>query len=665
MATGNTLKDNGKTIGSGRVFDDGVRTLTMNNFYVATSGKATWLTKVYVYGAPGGAFNGASVRIAVYGSGSNDLGASHSKTANRLYEATISTVDGWNEHVLPTPIALPVYSGSGAIQKFGIGITLLSSSAYIAADNTSSGVSTSIQSSTVSGLWFSEPSSGGSATPSDRGSFLYDPDGASTSGGVFNFWNGADVEVTDVNPGGGTTAVTKTVAASWKVRAAVAKTSVTTWKVRARITAKTVAASWKVRQAIAKTAAASWRVRQALAKTVPASWNVLGALSSVTKTLATSWRVSAALTKAVASSWKVRAALSKSVASSWRVRAALSKTVAASWKVRGAIAKAIAASWSVRTTVGKAVAASWNVLSNAGFVVKTMTTTWKVRQRIVDATPASWAVRQAITSAAPVSWSVRTALVKSVNAAWSVRNVLLRTVQTSWNVLSNLVFRDITLDVKPLPSRWIITPLTHENVEELVSTNIFTDPRLTKLGSVISSNGTTAIVDGGYLWTRTATGAARLIVSASAPQADTTYLFRMTITASRTQSDLKLYYRPSAAATSGQVLMDTINLVAGEPLDVAYIVTTSSVAPNATTSGFGIITNVAAAGETYTLTNVHVEPTTEIKPYINGSMPDTDYVRYEWVGAVDGSFSTRTVISRDLDLSIQALPDRFHIEQED
>lgn len=203
MATGNTLKDNGKTIGSGRIFDDGTRTLVINNFYVATAGKATWLTKVHFYGAPGGAFSGGSVRVAVYGSGSNDLNTSHSKTLNRVYEATISTLDGWNEHVLPTPIALPVYSGSGPIQKFGIGITLLSSNAYIAADNTASGVTTSVQSSSLSGLFFSEGlSSSGVANPLDRGSFLYDPDGASASGGSFNFWNGADVEVTDVDPGG-------------------------------------------------------------------------------------------------------------------------------------------------------------------------------------------------------------------------------------------------------------------------------------------------------------------------------------------------------------------------------------------------------------------------------------------------------------------------------
>lgn len=196
MATGNVLKDNGYTI-TGRIFDDGFPTITANNFYCATPGKALWITKLRFYGPAGGAFAGSTVRLSLFVPG-NPLDTTGNVNTNRVYTTTTTSADGWNEITLPTPVAMPVYSGTGAIQKISVGIMLTTNTAYVA-DNALT--SAAVQSGTISGLYISANTD--SNTPVNRGSFQYNPETGGSGAGTFNFWNGADIEVTDVNPSGG------------------------------------------------------------------------------------------------------------------------------------------------------------------------------------------------------------------------------------------------------------------------------------------------------------------------------------------------------------------------------------------------------------------------------------------------------------------------------
>lgn len=194
MASGSVFKDSGYTINSARVFDDGAPLSGIEHFYVSTPGKATWVTGLKFYAPSGGAFNSTRIKLHLY-IPANDLSVTGTLATNRTDTLDVIVVDGWNEFSLPTPRALPVYSGSGPIQKFSVAVEIgFTNTAYVADNQMSDNV---VPSPTISGLTFSEDTSAaGSATPLSRGSFLY---GSGTKG-LFPFWNGADIQVTDVNP---------------------------------------------------------------------------------------------------------------------------------------------------------------------------------------------------------------------------------------------------------------------------------------------------------------------------------------------------------------------------------------------------------------------------------------------------------------------------------
>lgn len=193
MSEGNVFKDNGYVVTTDERFsDEGAKLLTETLFYIATPGYKTWATKLMFFN-PDGAGNllGSTVKIMLFSPGIDTI-VSPVESPVFIFDTTIDTT-GWNEWVLPTPIALPVYSGIGPIQKFGL--ALYSESGYYIAAN-----KRNIASGLV-GLYSSEADSDENGIPSKQGYFKYGetfpPEGLA---GVFNWWNGMDVQVTDVDP---------------------------------------------------------------------------------------------------------------------------------------------------------------------------------------------------------------------------------------------------------------------------------------------------------------------------------------------------------------------------------------------------------------------------------------------------------------------------------
>lgn len=192
MAEGNIFKDNGHvtTIANG-YFDSGNPLLVETLAYVYTPNYRTWATKLRFYNpwTVGGLLN-QTIKMLLYVPGVSNLELTQTPIFSQ--DVLISTF-GWNEITLPTPIALPVYSGSGPVQKFGI--AYYSPSSYYTA-----AVKAAIP-STLTGIQSSEGDSGATGVPSKLGYFGYGssfpPTGAN---GEFGFWNGMDIQITDIEP---------------------------------------------------------------------------------------------------------------------------------------------------------------------------------------------------------------------------------------------------------------------------------------------------------------------------------------------------------------------------------------------------------------------------------------------------------------------------------
>lgn len=170
-------------------------------------------------------------------------------------------------------------------------------------------------------------------------------------------------------------------------------------------------------------------------------------------------------------------------------------------------------------------------------------------------------------------------------------------------------------------------------------TNLVPDPRGATPATTWSVDGATpaSLPDGGVEYTLTAT-TYRL-----GPEIALTVAteYSMTITVeSAVNLNTTLYYRPVIGASTGQVSLGALALVAGVPQEVTATFTTTATAPSAS-AGFYIVGTNGQVGSLLRMSRPAAVVGAEVPPYFDGqtipagSDPETN--RVSWTGAADAS----------------------------
>lgn len=341
--------------------------------------------------------------------------------ATPIYTSAFTDVGfGWQDHVLPTPLALT--NGTSYLFCW-----------YF---NSASGGYASSNNYYTSGAGSAGFNLGGMVTvPNDAtaggGQNQYKQAlGASLPDSTYqgtNYW--IDITVGTLN-----TEVTKSLSTQWNVSAPVTKSLSTQWNVRA-VASDSLSTQWNVRSALGKNQALSWAVGQALTLNRSVGWNT-----------------------------RQLVGLSRDV--SWSVYGSVALNRSTQWNILGVLTKSASLVWEVGQRVGVSLDTRWNV-SDSSTVLKSLPVAWGVRASTILSLDIDWEIREAVLIDRDIAWEVSRIVADTVTSQWNVRASIFDALNTRWNVASNSATHQTVLRLY-VNGAWVTVPVKAWNGSDWV-----------------------------------------------------------------------------------------------------------------------------------------------------------------------------------------------------
>ena len=216
---------------------------------------------------------------------------------------------------------------------------------------------------------------------------------------------------------GGTTTVTSSSAASYKIQGSVQSSSVAAYGIRSAIQSDS-AVSYAIRASAQNDAASSYTVRGSIQQSTTPTYLIRGLVDQT-----------------IAAIYGIRSAVSSDAAATYNILSATSVSTSASagYNIRGSINQDVAASYPLRGAVTQDTSATYSILS-ASAVSSSVTAGYAIKGSVQSGIVAGYSIAQTVQAEIAASYNIRAGAVSEAQAAYVIRGLVQQSIAASYAV---------------------------------------------------------------------------------------------------------------------------------------------------------------------------------------------------------------------------------------